>query len=314
MATEVLLKEVDSVLGGLGIHTDPIEPSAAIKLANSVTNSFILAKTFMEQDKDQQQILVRINGQIWPPFTREGEDKNLSSLKKIGIETNVIYNDINYRFQVCKFPDESKRFDKFNADEQYTMIPAISSEIKKYHELKSFKGHYPITAIMNNAFSRLNDEEKQSVKQIHYVMMGLATILQEDRNNLVFSHNDLFSSCIYVEKSGKPNRVTLVDWECSGKNHRAFDLAFLSFKTNFTPLHDIKLIQEYDGANVFNTEYSFHMTKPLIPYLYLLWSKLKKEDLLENVCSFMSNTYIMHSLRQLKFEDNITSKMISNSL
>ncbi|MEI8300371.1 MAG: phosphotransferase, partial [Chlamydiota bacterium] len=264
MTTEVLLKEVDSALSELGIYTNPIETSDAIKIANSVTNSYILAKTLMEQDKDEQSILVRINGQIWPPFTREGEDKNLSSLKKIGIETNVIYNDINYRFQVCKFPDASKRFDQFNTDEQYKMIPAISREIKKYHELESFKGHYPITATMNNAFSRLNDEEKEFVKKIHYVMMDLATILENDHDNLVFSHNDLFSSSIYIEKSVEPTRITLVDWEYSGKNHRAFDLAFLSFKTHFTPLHDIKLIREYDGANVFNTEYSFHMTKPLI--------------------------------------------------
>lgn len=99
-----------------------------------VTNRFLKF-----EDINGNKYLIRINGKLWPPFTREDEAYNLDRLKKHGIETKMIFNDKKKRYQICNLEDKKNRLSKDNTENH---LKRISLGIKKFHQIKDFKGSF----------------------------------------------------------------------------------------------------------------------------------------------------------------------------
>ncbi len=258
-----LYAKIRSVFKSLGIF---LKDSTLNKyeLPESVTNSF-----FTLNDIQGQAYLVRINGKLWYPFTREHEAHNLVCLKTHGICTHVLHNDKEEGFQVCVLPDQRKRVSEMK---DVSKIPHLLSEIgegiKKFHQSRGFKNTYPVRCTISNTFKRLPKDTQEKFINHYQVIMQMATVLQADMKNRVSAHNDLLPSSVYWDKHG----ISFVDWEYSGENHRSYDLALFSIKSSLTTAQEQRLIRGYDPSNKFDSQYSIAIMKPVVSFLLLLWN------------------------------------------
>src|SRR3990167_2143388 len=97
-----LYKNIVSALNKLNIiPTEALSDQQAHLLEDGVTNRFLKI-----HDIWGKSYLIRINGALWPPFTRADELSNLIELRRRHIFTNVIYHDPNGAFQICKYWDK----------------------------------------------------------------------------------------------------------------------------------------------------------------------------------------------------------------
>lgn len=259
------LRKIEAAFKNYGIKLkDKIDDSIKYAMQDSVTNQFLKV-----EDINGNQYLIRINGKLWPPFTREAEDDNLRHLKESNITNNVIINDNTHGFQICHFYNEANRFSKLNKDgnfEEFLMNIALG--IKKYHEIGHFNNKYPINSTVNSSFQRLEKTEQEQLKPHYEIVLSMLYALNSDAENHVSSHNDLLPSSIYVKNAN----VTFVDWEYSGESHRSYDLSLFAIKAKLTPQQEQKLVTAYDSSGNKNIPYSMAMMKPVVNFLLLIWN------------------------------------------
>lgn len=238
-------------------------------MENSITNKFIIA-----EDVEGKKYLIRINGKLWPPFTRANEKYNLIQLNKCNINTSVIENNIEAGFQICAFEDEKNKYSTLQSNKSREgILEIISSGIKKIHQLEKFKGNLDMISTVNQAIKNLSKLDKNKLSSYYEIIITILMMLNSDVKNFVFSHNDLLPSSIYL----KENKLSLVDWEYSGNNHRSYDLAFFSVKSSLSGYEEQKLVSEYDKLGELNMEYAVTVMKPVVTLLCLLWNLTSKQ-------------------------------------
>ena len=250
------------------INENGLKPYAAADAGN--TNSY-----FKFQANSGVNYLLRLNGQLWSPFTRENESFNLTQLRESNISTNVLYNNPEQGFQISYLEEDVYRFTNLsNAVKNPTLFNNIGKAIRQFHDLKQFKNQFCLAAIITKSFSYIQDYDVQLLMRFLPVILSLIATLIDDTNNLISSHNDLLASSIYC----KNNEINCVDWEYSGENHRSYDLAFFSIDARLTPVQEAALVNSYDSTDHYNTVYSVTMMKPVIDFLRLQWSMASKKS------------------------------------
>ncbi len=278
------------------------------KMQGGMTNKF-----FVIEDSNKKKYLLRANGKLWPPFTREAEHFNLTSLKLKKIETNVLKNDVYRGFQICKlYPQSSslnylqENLDKF--------IPVLAKQIVRYQKLIiNYKNVYPLIKTIQSSFNRLNMEQRKSLQIYFEIILKMAEKIEQDKKEHVFSHNDLLLSSIYIQK----NSAVIVDWEYAGENHRFFDIAFIVVKNKLDQVKEDLLIKSYCIENFNENKYSIEMLKSIISFMFLQW-ELAKSDSPKKVQFFvefydnLKKFAFYHSYRSLKNDLFISSINIQN--
>jgi len=125
-------------------------------MQDSVTNQFMKVV-----DTREKPYLVRINGKLWPPFTREGEHHNLNKLEEKRIVSGVLVNNTLMGFQICNFYPEEQRFSKMPKESQEKYLKNIAVAIKQFHKIPYFKNEYSISSTIYNTLKRLNPTQQE---------------------------------------------------------------------------------------------------------------------------------------------------------
>ncbi len=293
-----LYKRIEAAFAALSISLRrPLTDEDSQQLYHSITNQFLKV-----EDTFGNFYLIRINGKLWEPFTREDEAFNLLDLKRRGININVIYIDEQQLFQICTLYDTDSQFEvAHNKTNSRLLLQRIARGIKTFHRECEFKGHYPLPNSVANAFSRVSKVRQVETLGLYKNILSIIQVLRADTKNHVSSHNDLLPSSIYCRN----NQIAFVDWEYSGQNHRAYDLALFSIKASLTGLQEKYLVSQYDPNNQFQLLYSVALMKPVVSFLLTLWAlgstKLAPTvtPLLENVKLHLQDAYTAHSARTL---------------
>lgn len=246
---------------GINLNSSLTEPQN-LRFAEGATNRY-----FEVKDSHGNRYLVRINGQLWPPFNREDEDRNLKQLGALRLISTVIYNDPENGFQICKFSHEKSKFT--DAKNKNALLYLIGVAIKNYHAQASFNNHCHVSSILQSSFTRLPTQQQIKLNGIYQLILRMVLSLMKDSAHFVASHNDLLASSVYCEAG----EISIVDWEYSGRNHRAYDLAFFSVKAVLSTDQENILIRAYDPNNALNIHDSISLMKPLVNFLLLLWSE-----------------------------------------
>ncbi|KTD48626.1 choline kinase [Legionella rubrilucens] len=235
-----------------------------------ITNQFLTVN-----DLSGKRYLIRINGKLWPPFTREGEHHNLEQLHKKGFDTALVANKPQEGFQICDLQDEATSFTQIHAKgHRLSAIQAVAKTIQQYHQLAHFESHYSFQQTLGSASRRLRNSGNIEMIAIYRVVVSIFSLITQDNNEFVASHNDLLPSSIYF--NGK--KIVIVDWEYSGKNHRSYDLALFSLKSFLSPFEEAQLIKSYDPENDNRMEYWLPLMKAGVNFLLLLWQLNSSRD------------------------------------
>lgn len=249
----------------LGIKLNPATASTT-NLTASVTNQFITI-----QDEENQYYLVRINGKLWPPFTRENENYHLKRLSAYNFTTHVLLNNHQKGFQLCEIP-KAKTFDSLPDEEKLCSLVSLGKTLKQVHSIGEFQDQYQLANTLLNSFSKLSADNQRLLEKPLSTLLSILKTLQSDIENHVSSHNDLLPSSVYV----KGDDISMVDWEYASQNHRSYDLAFFSIQSGLNQAEEKNLLQGYDPDCANNTFYSFYLMKPVIHCLLLLWQSTTK--------------------------------------
>ncbi|MFC7781636.1 phosphotransferase [Legionella taurinensis] len=237
---------------------------------DGITNQFLILN-----DMSGKRYLIRINGKLWPPFTREGEHHNLEQLKKQGFDTALVANKPEEGFQICDLQDETKNFTRINVKgHRISAIQAVAKTIQKYHQLAHFESHYSFQQTLSSASRRLRASGNIEMTAIYRVVVSIFSLITRDDKEFVASHNDLLPSSIYFNGE----KTIIVDWEYSGKNHRSYDLALFSLKSCLSPVEESHLIKNYDPEGDNRMEYWLPLMKAGVNFLLLLWELNSSRD------------------------------------
>ncbi len=171
------LKEIKKAFKTNGIILkEELDDSKKYAMKESVTNQFMKV-----EDINGDQYLIRINGKLWPPFTREGEDYNLKQLKDSHINTTVIVNNTELGFQICRLNDDKNRFNEMPKDDKKeNLLKKIAIGIKKFHRIINFKNNYPIASTINNSLKRLPETEQKKLYPYYVTILSMLSTLNSD--------------------------------------------------------------------------------------------------------------------------------------
>jgi thiamine kinase-like enzyme len=194
---------------------------------------------------ENENFLIRINGPLWPPYTRQIETEVLEILNKSGVEHNVLVNSEG--FQICRpFPEDKQlsRILQTNTPERIAnSLELAACEMANYHALllDDFPVIYPLENMVNDAKRGLErkfqnfktDSEDaeyiQTLKALQFLTKQCVKIPAVlDRCILIktFSQNDTIASSIYIDNDNE--KATIVDWEYAAWGYWSNDLALLS--------------------------------------------------------------------------------------
>ena len=193
---------------------------------------------FIHLKIQDETFLVRINGRLWPPYERQGEERILQILKEHRLKSGVLLNRPDENFQICREIKQEYRLDSILLREKQEVemaLEQIATTIVSYQQIPCQRSEFiehPILDMLKNAISgikkKLNaDPLPQDFCFLQLVAYKAVSVLKEKSQltiSALLSHNDLFSSSIYVEKSG----ITIVDWEYAGLGFWSNDIAHLS--------------------------------------------------------------------------------------
>lgn len=271
MRKSILIK-VKRALNKLGIELR--RSLIPCEFAESITNLF-----FEIENTDGKKYLVRINGRLWPPFTRQDERFNIKQLFTNNIKTNVIYSDPDDLFQICDFWNQEQ------ASSHANYLGKISEKIRLIHDKCKFKGQYPLVNTVKGSYQQFDKKTQEQYQKYYLFILSLIKIIASDRDNFASSHNDLLPSSVYIMFG----QIHFVDFEYSGSNHRTYDLALFSIKLNLAPKEEARLIDSYDPLEEFGIRHSYHIMKPIVSFLLFCWSKAKNQSALDqSVLSLLS--------------------------
>lgn len=180
--------------------------------------------------KDNEYI-VRINGQMWPPYQRNYEQSVLPVLKDHGVETGVLFN--NDQYQICQKYDDKMRLSSILESKSYEKIykalQLSGKEIAKYQQFKITDAMIdsPLEKMFNNAITMLQKKFSQNYSDYFsdFQNNGQYFLNYISHNNKILSHNDLLPSSIFVDLSN--SKINIVDWEYSALAYWSHDLSFL---------------------------------------------------------------------------------------
>lgn len=283
-----------------------LENIKSTEMKESVTNKF-----FPVESKKNEKYLIRINGKLWPPFTRESEHHNLKELKKNKIETTVFTNSYKNGWQICKIT-EGKSFSEITTEKRKKYLKKLSISIKKYQKIKNFQNNYSLPNTIENSMLSLKSKNTQKIRDYYEIILSMAIVLHLDEKNQIFSHNDLLPSSIYFSKKN----AHIVDWEYSGRNHRCYDLSLFSIKSTLSETEEEKLTYYYDYLNQHDTQYCFTLMKPVVNFLLLIWSmprqtensEIAQSSLYINMLIYIQNAITYQSIRNKAYIPLTTSE------
>ncbi|MES2615347.1 MAG: hypothetical protein V4591_08030 [Bdellovibrionota bacterium] len=274
---------------GIDIQKQTIQ---SISLPESVTNSY-----FQLENMQGEQYLIRKNGVLWPPFSRQDEAFHLNALAFQGIETNVVVNNPQSGFQISRLYHEDYSMSHWGQklEDAYT---DVAKNIHHCHtQVRNYRGTYPLSLTIYSSFKKLLPEQRKALQNYYELMMKIANAIENDYKNQVFSHNDLWPSSIYRVK----NQIILVDWEYAGGNHRAFDLAFVVLKNKFSSNKEASFIKSYSHDHYEEKQYFVDLLKPVLSFMEIQWKIPKFNGEIPNDLFLDFKKYLYHAVKSYMY-------------
>lgn len=261
-------KRIEAAFAGLGVNLiAPIDLAAQRKMPKGVTNRFLKVKA-----TDGRQFLVRLNGRLWSPFSRQSEAYNLKSLKQSSVESGVLFNSPATGIQICRLSTQPSLAEQVPS---LAMLFSLGYTLRWVHTRCQFKGRYPVCDTLNQSYQRLAAWQRDQLSPYFHVAIALLGILARDRLNMVASHNDLLPSSVYPERRG----MTLVDWEYSAENHMSYDIALYSIQSKLNAKEESMLVQGYHAKHRLDLSYYLQLAKPAVRFLLATWALARGQDL-----------------------------------
>lgn len=305
--TSVQIRAIKRALKALGICWDESSISVT-KFTGGVTNQF-----FILERAGEPQHLIRMNGVLWPPFTRHHEAENLESLHRAGLPTRVLINDVLGGIQICAAPNKKRSLDYlFAQDPSLDLMTPVAKAMRQYHGVSQFSGHYPLGLTLENSLRRSLRQltapgAQKTLQKLASVIFKLIKVVTEDHDNHVFSHNDPLPSSIFFDQS-EASQVSIVDWEYSGQNHRVYDLAIVAHKLKLNSADAMSFVQAYDPDNRFNSVYYFTFMRPIISFLIGLWEGSAMHSTSQLALRFsIQEALRVSAVNKIKFEYRLAS-------
>jgi len=279
---------------------------------------FGVTNRFMTVEIDEESYVIRINGKLWPPYTRESENQVLQVLESKGISTGVLFS--GDKFQICRKFEEGIKFSEIlkrkDPQEIGQALTSIAQGIATYHNiLYKLPILYPITDMFDNVVKKKKNQFEESfpadLKPLIIACYKILSVRGITKDGYVFSHNDLLSTSIFLENVFGSQNVTIVDWEYAALGHWTNDLAQLSLTlTNdqrqfLSDKYFTYRFKVSDNALSADMKMELSHSKFLIGVLNLLWKtvprNIHKSESQEKIAQLKSELYTLYPKLEVRY-------------
>lgn len=208
--------------------------------------------TFIELSEGDSEYLIRLNGQLWAPYTRSSETKALNHVGLFNIDSSVRLNEPS--FQICQNFQKSPHHDNLedalgsieSDDKKIALCEVVSKAIVRYQLASTLSDVvYPFQTMILQALSSKNASAFQKAFPDSFkffteiTLRALLGISMKTDSSFVSSHADLLPASIYVPKHFEldkiqeehgtpPVELAIVDWEYCAEAYWAHDIALLT--------------------------------------------------------------------------------------
>lgn len=197
-------------------------------------------------------------------------------VKKLGIDSTLVYIDKENGWKISKFIDSNETFDFSNMNH----IKMLANHLKKLHESKlitNSKFSYMIEADkLLDIIENRNIDDYNMLEPIKEKIQLLANEIDNDSWQVSLCHNDIYQPNIIVESDKK---IHLIDWEFSGDNDIGFDICKL-FAVSGTNVSEIdNYLYYYYGRKTTTSEKKHLIGCSAISYYYwYVWGIYASEN------------------------------------
>jgi thiamine kinase-like enzyme len=187
---------------------------------------------------------------------RSAEEHNARVAAAAGVSAEVLYFDARDGTMVTRFVDgvSMNAGEGFGRDARAPVRAARA--LRRVHTLgRLFRSRFDVFAAIDSYLALLR-ERRTALPEGHYEVGRKARVvrrtLEQSPAPLVPCHNDPWPGNL-LDAEG---RIYLIDWEYSGMNDPAWDLAGLSVEAGFGPEQDRAMMEAYYGAGTSAALYS----------------------------------------------------------
>ena len=250
----------------------PGEPVEEVQFAGGMTNTNYFVKT------SGGRYILRLPGRMTESMiNRENEKRNAQIASDMGFNCTLLYCNAETGVKLSRYIDGAETLTPRTArlEENITLAADIlhrlhHSGIVWENRLDVFEESLKYEGLLGSA--RMYDGFEE-VKALVYgkAKPRLEALGPED----LPCHNDLVAANLVKNSEG---RLYLIDWEYSGQNDPAFDLAALFLENDFTP-EDEELFFHYyygDGSIPETVREKILIFKIMQDYLWSIWTVVKE--------------------------------------
>ena len=250
----------------------PDEPVEEVQFAGGMTNTNYFVKT------SGGRYILRLPGRMTESMiNRENEKRNAQIASDMGFNCTLLYCNAETGVKLSRYIDGAETLTPRTArlEENITLAADIlhrlhHSGIVWENRLDVFEESLKYEGLLGSA--RMYDGFEE-VKALVYgkAKPRLEALGPED----LPCHNDLVAANLVKNSEG---RLYLIDWEYSGQNDPAFDLAALFLENDFTP-EDEELFFHYyygDGSIPETVREKILIFKIMQDYLWSIWTVVKE--------------------------------------
>ena len=250
----------------------PGEPVEEVQFAGGMTNTNYFVKT------SGGRYILRLPGRMTESMiNRENEKRNAQIASDMGFNCTLLYCNAETGVKLSRYIDGAETLTPRTARLEENIALAADILHRLHHSgivwenrMDVFEESLKYEGLLGSA--RMYDGFEE-VKALVYgkVKPRLEALGPED----LPCHNDLVAANLVKNSEG---RLYLIDWEYSGQNDPAFDLAALFLENDFTP-EDEELFFHYyygDGSIPETVREKILIFKIMQDYLWSIWTVVKE--------------------------------------
>jgi thiamine kinase-like enzyme len=224
-----------------------------------------------------EALVLRLPGKGTGRFiNRSTERANQEAAAKAGFTPSSLYFNGRTGVKITPYLSEARTLDPSSA-RQPEVAEAVASLLCRFHsssirfvnDFDVFKLANVYERVAHSRFARFFEDYHRIRGRVLALERPLASISGEK----VACHNDLIPENMLETGDG----LTLIDWEYSGMNDPAWDIASFSLESGFDEAQERRFIKAYSGG-VVQPRFSLRVEayRLLQDYLWSLWSLLQE--------------------------------------
>ncbi len=206
-------------------------------------------------------------------INRKHEAQALELAKELGLDSTYLFADPQVGWKISYFVDGCVPFDYENPSH---VEQALSLVHKLHTSGVSTEATFDYLALAKEMEAALNAqgwEWPEDYAELRNTIMHLDSLIEQDRGELVFCHNDFYGPNILVTKDD----MQLIDWEYAGMCDYANDLgSFVAQGSGYDIEKTIEMLPLYYGRKPSPEEIRHVLgAVGLVGYFWYVWSQYK---------------------------------------